>query len=526
MFGVSNVTNRMDPNSLRSRLFVGNLNTLHMQKPELEAIFQQYGKIIGLSVHKGYAFIQYANEMSARAALNGEDEKVYFNMILDVSLASEPKTRKRGRSYTGSLLCSDQPNLVDLAFQSQAALAAIGGQFSQLGFLPQQQNSHQYRSPSFNLPGIIGAPLLSSAPKFHRTSPPNHVSSTSQQKNRTFVTPQSVNTASTPKRTRLENPASSNFFGSRLPSVDSPKSPKSPISLDPSSSNPNSKSLESPGSSDSVISDKLSGMTVDNGLDLQSFLRSSVTIDRNSVIDFNEYSAVQIPCIFHGPISQIASSESEESLTPHETSRNRETRLPVPTTTTPEQTNQPIPSSSSNPNLEDILICGRCRRLFDTIDDLLSHKTKNSCVIEVKNSGSEHSCRCKALGEPESLGCLFCSEKLLSSWELLEHCRLKHNLTVYRVPKRCKSGFCSTSERKTPTITPISDQGSSKKKEEYDLEKKPSGSQKSLEKESKCQDALFESVEIVDSPDPSNKVITISSDEENVGVDSEGRQTE
>lgn len=126
MFGVSNVTNRMDPNSLRSRLFVGNLNTLHMQKPELEAIFQQYGKIIGLSVHKGYAFIQYANEMSARAALNGEDEKVYFNMILgayiscifasvfiinypkafiiDVSLASEPKTRKRGRSYTGALL--------------------------------------------------------------------------------------------------------------------------------------------------------------------------------------------------------------------------------------------------------------------------------------------------------------------------------------------------------------------------------------------------------------------------------------
>ncbi|KAM3182071.1 hypothetical protein ACTXT7_013146 [Hymenolepis weldensis] len=266
----------MDPNSLRSRLFVGNLNTLHMQKPELEAIFQQYGKIIGLSVHKGYAFIQYANEMSARAALNGEDEKVYFNMILDVSLASEPKTRKRGRSYTGALLCSDQPNLADLAFQSQAALAAIGGQFSQLGFLPQQQNSHQYRSPSFNLPGIIGAPLLSNAPKFYRTSPSNHVSSTSQQKNRTSVTPQSANTASTPKRTRLENPTSSIFSGNRLTSVDSPKreyiSPKSPISVEFSSPNPKFKSPRSSGSSDSVISDKLSGMTVDNGLDLQSFI--------------------------------------------------------------------------------------------------------------------------------------------------------------------------------------------------------------------------------------------------------------
>ncbi|KAM3182070.1 hypothetical protein ACTXT7_013145 [Hymenolepis weldensis] len=221
-----------------------------------------------------------------------------------------------------------------------------------------------------------------------------------------------------------------------------------------------------------------------------------------------------------------ASSESEESLTPNETSKNRETRLPVPTTTAPEQTNQPIPSSSSNPNFEDILICGRCRRLFDTIDDLLSHKTKNSCVIEVKNGGSEHSCRCKALGEPESLGCLFCSKKLLSSWELLEHCRLEHNLTVYRAPKQCKSGSCSTSERKTPALIPISDKGSSKEKEGYDLKEEPSGSQKSLEKESRCQDELFESIEVVDSPDPSNKVIAISSDDENIGIDSEVRRTE
>lgn len=82
MLGVSNITNRMDPNSLRSRLFVGNLNTLHIQKSELEVIFQKYGKIIGLSVHKGYAFIQYADEISARAALTAEDGKSYFNMSL------------------------------------------------------------------------------------------------------------------------------------------------------------------------------------------------------------------------------------------------------------------------------------------------------------------------------------------------------------------------------------------------------------------------------------------------------------
>lgn len=80
MIGVSNITNRMDPNSLRSRVFVGNLNTLHIQKPELETIFVKYGNVIGISVHKGYAFVQYANELHARAAVCGEDGNTYYGM--------------------------------------------------------------------------------------------------------------------------------------------------------------------------------------------------------------------------------------------------------------------------------------------------------------------------------------------------------------------------------------------------------------------------------------------------------------
>ncbi len=82
MIGVSNITNRMDPNSLRSRVFVGNLNTLHVQKSELETIFSKYGNVIGISVHKGYAFVQYANELHARAAACAEDGNTYFGMKL------------------------------------------------------------------------------------------------------------------------------------------------------------------------------------------------------------------------------------------------------------------------------------------------------------------------------------------------------------------------------------------------------------------------------------------------------------
>lgn len=82
MIGVSNITNRTDPNSMKSRVFVGNLNTVQMSKTELEGIFAKYGAVIGISVHKGYAFIQYANEASARAAVLGEDSKTYYNMLL------------------------------------------------------------------------------------------------------------------------------------------------------------------------------------------------------------------------------------------------------------------------------------------------------------------------------------------------------------------------------------------------------------------------------------------------------------
>ncbi|CAL8384850.1 unnamed protein product [Arctogadus glacialis] len=58
----SNVTNKTDQRSLNARVFIGNLNTLLVAKADVEAIFAKYGKIVGCSVHKGFAFVQYANE--------------------------------------------------------------------------------------------------------------------------------------------------------------------------------------------------------------------------------------------------------------------------------------------------------------------------------------------------------------------------------------------------------------------------------------------------------------------------------
>ncbi|KAM8726836.1 heterogeneous nuclear ribonucleoprotein C-like isoform 4-T4 [Acanthopagrus schlegelii] len=90
----SNVTNKTDPRSLNSRVFIGNLNTLLVTKGDVEAIFSKYGKIVGCSVHKGYAFVQYANERNARAAVGGEDGRMIVGQVLDINLAGEPKPHR------------------------------------------------------------------------------------------------------------------------------------------------------------------------------------------------------------------------------------------------------------------------------------------------------------------------------------------------------------------------------------------------------------------------------------------------
>ncbi|CAL8344190.1 unnamed protein product [Merluccius merluccius] len=87
----SNVTNKNDPRSLNSRVFIGNLNTAVVTKADIEALFSKYGKIVGCSVHKGFAFVQYASERNARGAVVGENTRVIGGQPLDINMAGEPK---------------------------------------------------------------------------------------------------------------------------------------------------------------------------------------------------------------------------------------------------------------------------------------------------------------------------------------------------------------------------------------------------------------------------------------------------
>lgn len=90
----SNVTNKTDPKSINSRVFIGNLNTAVVKKSDVESIFSKYGRVLGCSVHKGYAFIQYASERHARGAVISENGRVLAGQTLGES-TSLRRLRKR-----------------------------------------------------------------------------------------------------------------------------------------------------------------------------------------------------------------------------------------------------------------------------------------------------------------------------------------------------------------------------------------------------------------------------------------------
>ncbi|KAM4612798.1 RNA-binding protein Raly [Polymixia lowei] len=100
----SNVTNKTDPKSINSRVFIGNLNTAVVKKSDVETIFAKYGRVLGCSVHKGYAFVQYASERHARGAVIGENGRVLAGQTLDINMAGEPKpNRPKGLKRSAAL---------------------------------------------------------------------------------------------------------------------------------------------------------------------------------------------------------------------------------------------------------------------------------------------------------------------------------------------------------------------------------------------------------------------------------------
>ena len=63
--------NTNNPVLADSRVFVGNLRTEIITQEQLHKLFKRFGPITGLSIHKGYGFVQFTNEKNARSAVDG-----------------------------------------------------------------------------------------------------------------------------------------------------------------------------------------------------------------------------------------------------------------------------------------------------------------------------------------------------------------------------------------------------------------------------------------------------------------------
>ncbi|KAI6191524.1 RRM domain-containing protein [Aphelenchoides bicaudatus] len=99
---LSNDTSSRDPELLKSRVFIGNLNSNQCTRSELIDLCQPYGNLKSLSLLKGYAFVQYEAQAEAEMAIKILNGYNFYNQKLDVRLAAIGKGSViSGNSNTG-----------------------------------------------------------------------------------------------------------------------------------------------------------------------------------------------------------------------------------------------------------------------------------------------------------------------------------------------------------------------------------------------------------------------------------------
>ncbi len=75
---VSRETNKNDPESVRCRMFIGNLNTDKISCEEVEKHFSKFGKIVGCSLHTNFGFVQYDTREEADLAVKETHGTILF----------------------------------------------------------------------------------------------------------------------------------------------------------------------------------------------------------------------------------------------------------------------------------------------------------------------------------------------------------------------------------------------------------------------------------------------------------------
>lgn len=80
-----------DPATAGSRIFIGHLQTEEMSRNDLEEHFSKYGAILGISLNRGFGFVQFEDEQAAQDAIKSTNGTMF-------------KGRRIGRVYNLSIV--------------------------------------------------------------------------------------------------------------------------------------------------------------------------------------------------------------------------------------------------------------------------------------------------------------------------------------------------------------------------------------------------------------------------------------
>lgn len=69
-------TSSMDPKMMNARVFIGNLAADKVSRQDVVKLFEPHGKVLGVSLHKSYGFVQFDNEENAKTAVKANNGKL------------------------------------------------------------------------------------------------------------------------------------------------------------------------------------------------------------------------------------------------------------------------------------------------------------------------------------------------------------------------------------------------------------------------------------------------------------------
>jgi len=69
---------------MKARVFMGNFPADKTSRYEVEEEFKVFGKLLGISLHKTYGFLQFADEKDAKACVAAWNKKEFKGQLLGI----------------------------------------------------------------------------------------------------------------------------------------------------------------------------------------------------------------------------------------------------------------------------------------------------------------------------------------------------------------------------------------------------------------------------------------------------------